>query len=338
MKLSCRWLGLFGVVLICFGFTSASEIYRTDFEAASVGAGFWGGFDGWVTNAPAAPAQGIDLDLIPGGGLGKTAFIGFGLPPARQTTVARLIGHDIIATGIPVIRISTLMGIEDSKAPRTARDDFYLSFYNTAGVRMAALRFDNELISAPNSRFGIWRESNRLNATGVNITTQFDTLINFIHGELFDLELAINADLNLWSANIGGLPLFEDAPFTEVPLRNFGFVAFEWLLSGTAPAGYGNNFLVVADFAIQSVPVGIEPFSCQIEAGPGGQPLLSWPMDPGFRYQVERSEDLKIWDSNLPGGSQIAGNLRSMGTFTDSDASPMVGARFYRVLRLESTP
>lgn len=330
-------LFLFLLTSAHFTVTNAAEIYTTDFEDAVSGVGNWGGFDGWITNAPDSPAQGIDLDLIAGGGLGKTAFLGYSAPADRLTTVARAINHDSATTGVSRLTFIALMGIEDSRPPNTARDDFYLSFYNASGERLAALRFDNESPTALNSRFGIWRESNRMTATGANLATQFDTLVNFVQGELFDLEVQIDIASNSWSSDIGGLPLFQQAPFTQIADSEPAFVSFEWLLTDALPSGHGNNFLLLADFSIRSTPVGTEPFESFVTFDLEGRPVISWQADPGFTYEVQYSANLHQWLGGLPGGTLSASNRSEPFQYTDS-AAPAGALRFYRVVRVEAEP
>lgn len=311
--------------LLCLGLPlSAAELYWTDFEGFTAGENQWAGTEEWISNDVTSGAQSIDQDLIIGGGLGKTASIGFNRPDATFTFVARPIGHDAATTGIPIVEIQTLLGIEDSTNGR--RDDFFLSIYNNNGSRLASIRFDNQSPSAIGSQFGIWREDGLY---------QFDTLLEFIHGELFDLYLRIDLAANTWSADIDGVPLFTDATFTATTAPvNLGLVAFEWDVAALLPSGAGDNFLLVADLAVRSVPTGTEPFVAGFTRTAGGERTISWPADPGFIYQVEYSGDLIDWFTDLPDSEITAGSVS--GTMSYTDPTPGQPARrFYRVRRTE---
>ena len=317
MTLSTAFLLFLGIPL------SAAELYFTDFEAFPAGDNLWAGTDGWVSNDTTSGAQGIDQDLIIGGGLGKTASLGFNRPADTSTTVAKAISHDPAATGVTVVVIDTLLGIEDSTNGR--RDDFYLSIYSSTGPLLASIRFDNQSPAASGSQFGIWRED------GVY---QFDTGLDFIHGELFNLYARIDLAANTWSADIDGLPLFTDAPFTATSASvNVGYVAFEWQLAAAQTLDHGDNFLLVADFAVRSVPNGTEPFTATLTHNAGGDDTLIWPSDPGFLYQVEYSGDLATWLDNLPDSGFTAGTTPGTLSFTTAATAPR---RFYRVRRTEA--
>lgn len=303
----------------------AATLYSTAFEEFTAGLNRWAGTGGWVSNDTVSGAQAIDQDLIPGGGLGKTASLGFRRPTNMLTTVAKAINHNAAATGLPRIQISTLLGIEDSTNGRG--DDFYLTIYNAAGNRLASIRFDNQPPLAPGSQFGIWRED------GVS---QFDTQVDFFHGELYELFITVDVSANTWSANIGGIPLFVNAPFTATAhARDFGILAFEWRISGLSTLAWGDNFLLVADLSVRSVPDGETPFTSSLSRNAEGEHVVSWQADAGNDYQLQYSPDLVKWFDDLPASSFPGFISTEQKTFTDK-TSPSPGMRFYRVRRTES--
>lgn len=313
-----------GIMLMSFPL-HAAILYSTEFEEFTAGINRWAGTGGWVSNDTVSGAQSIDQDLIPGGGLGKTASLGFRLPRSLLTFVAKPINHNVAATGLSRIQINSLLGIENSTNGR--RDDFYLSIYNSAGNRLASIRFDNQDPFAVNSQSGIWRED------GVN---QFDTLLDFISGELFDLLVTINITTNTWSADIDGIPLFENAPFTATAhAMDFGLLAYEWRVSGPTTAAFGDNFLLVADVSVRSLPNGASPFVSTISRDQNGNPVISWQADAGNDYQVQRSPDLVKWFDDLPSSSFPGFTSTVQKSYTET-ASPRPLKRFYRVRRMES--
>ena len=116
-------------------------LYETDFESFPVGDNKWANFDGWLSNDTSSGAQAIDQDIIVGGGLGRTAALGFKRPNFTFTSVFRPINYDPAVGGNPLIEFQTLFGIEDSTNGR--RDNFFISFYNINGNLLASLRLAN---------------------------------------------------------------------------------------------------------------------------------------------------------------------------------------------------
>ena len=103
------------------------------------------------------------------------------------------------------------------------------------------------------SQFGIWRED------GVN---QFDTQLDFIPSELYNLFVTINLNDNTWSADIDGIPLFENSQFSNTgePI-DLGFIAYEWDLTAVTTLQHGDNFLLVADILVDA---SVDPSDVQV--------------------------------------------------------------------------
>jgi hypothetical protein len=311
----------------------ADLLYRTDFEAFAAGDDRWVGTEEWIGTNPNQGVHGIDQDVIEGGGLGKTAFLGFRQPATLLTTVAKPVNHSPGATGLPLVRVETLIGIQDSVA-KVARDSFFVSVYNSDGYRLAGIRFDNRQNS-----YGIWRMDG---TTNPNV----DTGVIFYRGELHVLTFTVDLPNNTWSADLwnpapaGGdadnfVPLFHNAPFTATTRPvNFGLLAYEWEIGAASASGYGDNWMLIADTEIRSVPAGIEPFRLTSFARQGNTTTLSWPGQRGFDYQVEYSDDLGIWHSDLPDSTFAA--IAADQTLTCQDLTPGVAKRWYRVRRTES--
>jgi hypothetical protein len=299
----------------------AGLLYRTDFENFTSGDDRWVGTDGWIGNNTAQGVHGIDQDVIAEGGLGKTAFIGYRQPASRLTFVAKPVNYAPGATGLPLVRVETLIGIQDSVA-KTARDSFFVSVYNSAGGYLAGIRLDNRPAT-----YGIWRYD------GVNPNQ--DTGVIFYRGELHILAFTVNLPDNTWSADLDGVPLFDNARFTATTRPvDFGLLAYEWQIGASAASGYGDNWMLVADTVVRSAPIGTEPFRLSSFARAGGVTTLTWPAQRGFDYRVEYSDNLISWHGDLP-SSFFAGIVTDQVlAFQDVATGP--ARRFYRVSRNES--
>ena len=297
-------------------------LYDTDFDTFPTGENNWSGIDGWISNDNTSGVQSIDGNVL--SSLLNTATLGFAEPTTEFTFVALDLSYDHIFSGKPIVEINTLTGIEDST--NNQRDDFYLSFYNSEGDRLASIRFDNESPDNVNSQFGIWREN------GAN---QFDTLFDFAPGELFNFAATVDLEYNTWSASFDGVPIFENAQFSNTtnPI-NIGFLAFEWELAGLSTSDHGDNFLLVADINIQSFAK--QPnLKVAYQFQSSGVLNLSWQTVDGWTDQVEYSTDLVTWFDDLP--ESTFGNMSSPTTITFSRAKdPDDPYRFYRVKRTQS--
>jgi len=313
---------LLGILTLSLtGILNAEVLYDTDFEAFSVGINQWSGTEGWISNDNTSGAQSIDGDLIPA--LQKTASLGFNQPAGDLTFVAKTLNYDHVSAGAPIVKIDTLLGIEDSTNGR--RDDFFLSVYNSAGNRLASIRFDNEDPTADGTLFGFWRDDGLL---------QHDTIMDFIHGELINLFITIDLENNLWSADIDGNPLFENAQFTATnnPV-NLGLVSFEWDVDAPTPNQHGNNFLLVADLAITNSAVTTPPIDASYTVNESGNITLNWQTAVGFDDQVQFSTDLITWQNTLPDSNFTGVTTPSTVNYTDD--TPDQGARrYYRILRI----
>jgi hypothetical protein len=307
------------ILLMTTAILHSDILYQTDFEEFSVGLNQWGMGEGWSSNDNTSGAQSIDDDVLPA--LLKTASLGFTRPGSTFTTVALELGYDPTATGLPVVQIDTLVGIEDSTNNR--RDDFFVTFYNTAGQRLARIRFDNQSIDAFETQFGIWREDSN---------TQFDTQVDFVHGEIFPLFATIDLENNTWTADFGGIPLFEDAQFTNRagPIT-LGFLAYEWDLTAPFPDFHGDNFLLVADLTVRTVnTIPVPETTSSFDAT--GTINLTWQTEPGYIDQVQFSDDLETWEDTLPDSTFDNVTTSETVNFTDSTGN-LPGIRYYRVRR-----
>jgi hypothetical protein len=150
--------------------------------------------------------------------------------------------------------------------------------------------------------------------------------------QIFEAEIDLPG--NKWSAWIDGIPIFSGVPFTATAkTRTLGAAAAEWMVTAANVADAGNNWLLVADWLLVASPR--EPFTLS-GFGKGAEGwTLAWPAHAGFDYQVACSDDLVIWQENLPGST--FSSVASDGTLSFTDTtSPVPPRRFYRVERSPS--
>jgi hypothetical protein len=294
----------------------ADIVYRTDFENFAVGPNQLVGTEAWVGNSTNSGSHGIDLDAIPGSGLGKTAYIGYAPPSgsANPVVIYRPVNLDPANNSEPVIEFESLLGIKDST--NNYRDDFTISFYNISGTRLAAIRFHNDGFNSL-----IFRSDGG---------SQTNTNVSFLPGELHLLYVRLDLVMNRWSAFLDGIPLFNGATFNATSAtRNLGSVGVDWR-RGHRPIGvttWGDNWMLIADWAVRTVPFAMESST----RNANGSFTLKWAGDPGRSYQVLHSSDLKVWHDTLPDSSLPVQNV--LGTLSFTNSAPLPEKRFYRIAR-----
>lgn len=314
----------FSLVLVLLGLGVfqgvGGTLYETEFEEFATGADQWVGTNNWSGTSTGLGVHGIDEDLLPG--FGKTAYLGVNQPDSTFVTVFRPLGVDPVTNGTPIVEFETLMGIQDST--NGFRDSFFFSFYNRGGSLLASIRLDNTDLD-----YGIWR---------LDGVSQVDTGVDFLRSQLNILFATINFSNNTWTADLGGIPLFTDAPFNASgESLGLGFIAVEWQLTEPTTNGYGDNWLLVADMAVRAYPDETIPYTIESRSvGDPPQPTFTWTGLNGYDYQVEYTDDLcrmgGAWNSDLPDSVFTNITAEMPLSFTDTSA-PSPAQRTYRVLR-----
>ena len=298
---------------------SAAEIYATEFEEFVSGPDMWADTNGWLGNSKGVGVHGIDIGMI--SGLGNTGFLGGSQPLSPTVTLLRPVDINPTNTGVPFVSFEVLMGIEDSINNR--RDDFIYTFYNIGGEELAAIRFSNQ-----ESSYGIWRRDGNV---------QYDTGVDFLHGELHILYAEIDFASNKWSADLDGIPLFTNAGFNASgKTLSLGSVAVQWDLTSNVVTEYGDNWMLVADFSVRTVPQGATPFFIAEIRQPTSleEIQISWLGEPGFDYHVEYSDDLAHWTNDFPNSTIPALTVTTNLSYT----APIEAGkprRYYRIRRTD---
>jgi hypothetical protein len=311
-------------------FGQAADLYSTDFENFTVGDNLWAGTEGWISNDTTSGAQGIVQDYVHELPLGKTAYLGFEPPVSTITQVARLVNYNPQVGGLPCVEFESFLGVQDSTNGR--RDQFFASFYDIAGNFLAAIVFDNRNAAPAMLR---WQAKEDGSVQSIPTGVPFlrgDQVLGFVSVQI--LFVRIDLEENRWSAELDGIPLFIDAPFTDSAFEplTLGSAAAEWEIAGQFPLSAGDNWLFVADWFLRSAPSDNGPPEIlSISRNPAGETTLTWQGEPGFDYQIEYSSALKIWHTDLPASAFPGITASGPIEFTDLEAGQP--ERYYRVRR-----
>ncbi len=299
------------------------EIYFTDFEDAVPGNDNLVGYDNWNGSPKGRGSHGIDAEAVPG--LGQSAFIGYASPGGNTNSaiVLRPILHDPVASGEPIIRLVAAIGLNDSDNNNNPqRNSFFITFLNSSGTPLASLNYNNT-----EAGFGLWRDD--------GIETH-DTGEEFIRNEVQLLVAEIDFANNTWSVDLDGFQIFRDQPFTVKNGEDLdlGGTAISWQRgSGN---NWGNNWMLFDDWTVYAdtskLTIPEENFKINsITQTAGGDITLQWKSRPGFRYQVEYSNDLLTWQSDLP-NSLIEEPVETETGYTDTTTTQSP-ERAYRITR-----
>lgn len=318
---------LFGLLVLVLASTvhaqTRTQLYNTDFSDFPAGDGQLVGNDGWLSTHPDEMVHGTVDDFFGQGN--RRATIGYFAPNTgdKIISVYRPINYDPIEANTPVIDFSASVAIVDSNET-TFYDSFHISVFNSSGDLLASVVFDNT-----EENFGIWR------ADGEGF---FGTGVSFEHEVLYQLRLRIDFAANTWTASLDDTVLFTSAPFSKSnAVRNLGDFSAEWEI--TDIDNPGDNWLLFDDWAIHAVsnsqpPVTGSPIAItSITRRPNGRISLRWPATAGARYQIETSDDLTQWRSDLPDSLVSPDPQSSTAEWTDRRAGNQL-SRYYRVRSL----
>ena len=95
-----------------------------------------------------------------------------------------------------------------------------------------------------------------------------------------------------------------------------------------------DDWTVYADTAKLAIPEDNFKIN-SISRSADGNITIQWKAQPGFRYQVEYSDDMKNWKSDLPNSLIEEPSVQETG-YTDNTATAQDRVRGYRVRRSEA--
>lgn len=312
---------------------SAGESYFTGFEAFTVGDDTIIGRESWTGSPPGLKLNGVMSEAQHGVlGIGNAGFVGGYATTAAAVTsrlvyVRRPVNLDPLALNQEVATFSVVFGIKDSSTT-TKRDNFEFLIYNQANALLGGIQFDNTTLDSTTlkPRRLIYRLS--WNGTAFQYVL---TSFNFLPETLETLQFRINYRTNRWTASLSDVPVFQDLPFyTGTAARNLGSVMVKMAVANTDPlTGYirpGDNYMLFDDYRVRTDAVSTD---AAVTKAKGGAAKLTWNEEAGYSYQVEYSNDLKTWKTDLANSSHTA-SLTQNATFTDP-TTPVPAGRYYRI-------
>ncbi len=316
-------LAPFAALALAVSNAAPREIYFTDFEDAVPGDDNLAGYDNWNGNPKGRGSHGIDAAAVPG--LGQSAFIGYASPGGNTSSaiVLRPVEHDPVTSGEPIIRLVAAIGLNDSDNNNDpARDSFFITFFNSDYESLASLNYNNT-----EAAFGLWRDD------GINT---HDTGEEFIRNEVQLLVAEVDFANNTWSVDLDGFQIVRDQQFTDKSGVNLdlGVTAISWQRgSGN---NWGNNWMLFDDWTVYAdtskLAIPEENFNINsITRSAGGNITIQWKAQPGFLYQVEYSDDMINWKSDLP-NSLIEEPVNRETGYTDNTTAQS-RVRGYRITR-----
>ncbi len=311
------WL-TFGIVasLLAVSSTDADVLYETDFESFVVGDDNLADQDGWNGTNVGQHVHGIVSSVNPV--LGKSGFLGINSPASSIVLVNRNIDFFPNQNGSNVVKFSSTLAINRST---NGEDDYFsVVLFNQDNDLLASIVFDT-FDGSIRRRDGVSGNPSEKLAKPFDYTTPFE------------LSFRIDFAANQWTAKIDGNVIFSDRQFNGGGAAlNLKTIGIAWtLFDEKAP---GNNWILFDHWRVESCPT-LRITSIAIDQQ--GAAVISWPVESGFQYRIEASNDLSVWLTNLPQSVFLAQPGDTEFTYSDSMAQG-VPRRHYRVVNMGPIP
>lgn len=292
------------------GFAQANPtVFSTGFETnENYDAGFeLIGQNGWTNSGSAG--NGL-ISRFPGEG--QQAYIGFFDPLTNSETflqIWRPINFDPLTNNRPVVTFRTTMEIVDSTSADPNRDDFRWSVLNTDGQHLLSLDFDNH-------------------TTGIcyllgDDTNFYATAFTFTNHVIYDIELRLDFNSNIWSAWVGSTQVLTNQPLAPAGAkRDIGDIAATWFFLN--PDGPGDNAMVFDNYSITAQAATVAPPAVRLISLVQNDALVEVTGDGNRTYVIDGSSDLRTW-------APLKTNTPTDGVFQFLDVGAATNfARYYR--------
>ncbi len=246
----------------------ASEGYSTNYTLA--------GQAGWLGEG--SGGNGLVNNFFPGEG--QQAYLGY-WPPLRtneqQTAVWKPLNFEPLRAGLPLVRFSVLMRIEDSTTANGQYDNFQWQFYNRQTNRLFTLDFDNYYLDI----------SYRLDGTNNWVTTT----VKFTNGVAELLVVEMDFAANRWSATFGGRLIATHQPLTTTGAElSLGEIDAVWVYYN--PARPGDNYMLFDNYRVTAEARAPAARLLLMERSPSGHVWLRLYGQPSARYVIEAAPAL----------------------------------------------
>jgi hypothetical protein len=234
-------------------------------------------------------------------GEGQQAYVGFFDPlNAGETFFStwRPINFDPLTGGKPIVTFRTKMEIVESTSAAPNKDDFRWDVYNSDGLRLLSLDFDNSTM-------------------GICYLLQgqefFATSNTFVHNLVYDVEIKMNFATDRWGATVGGVKVVQGQPIaTNSVKRDVGDIAATWVFLNTNSAGAfvpGDNAMLFDNYSITAEAFNPLPTTLKLlSVSPGTGALVEMTGEPFRNYVIEGSSDFMNWTplkTNMPSDGVI---------------------------------
>jgi hypothetical protein len=216
-------------------------------------------------------------------GQGQQAYVGFDAPTPGDTTLFlwRPVNFSPIASGLALVKFTTLMSIEDSTTNRPYYDFFQWSVFNISGDRLFTVDFDNFSTNI----------SYALDGTNLFVNTG----VKFAPGTAYTLTILMNFASNRWSATLDSALIATNLPMTTTGLElTLGDVDAVWdLFDVDFP---GNNYMLFDNYAITAEALTPpRPRVTLVSRNSNGQTLVRLNGLNGSRFAIEASTNFVNW-------------------------------------------
>lgn len=247
---------------------------------------------------------------------GQYAYLGYQGPTNASVSVnlfrpIRLV-PDTNAAPVVVFQVTFSLR-DDTPSPATA-DDFRWSVYTPDDHRLITLDChgpDQSINYALDDGKGF-------------IGTGFQ----FEYGAVYELQISMSFGRNRWSATLNGTTVVYELPLTTgTRTPSLGSVDAVW---AAHPRGtWDDNYMLFDDYRIVAYPPdAVAPLMELAGIDPQGKALLKVWGEPGVRYRIQSSNDLKVW---IDRDTVTATAPDGLATWTDTQPT---ATRYYQAVAL----
>lgn len=219
-------------MMVCTATAPAVTLYSTSFDNPPFDPArpYWAGVDGWLASDPSNGSAAV-------GNSGGVVYLGYTAPADSFSFVERAFNLDPVAVNLPIVKIRTRLGIDNSTNGNY--DVFGFGIYNRAGNLVCSVLLDN-------FSGGLYYDP----GTGPQSLGLY-----FANGVFIEVSLTLNfatnrASLSFYDASGTEHPAFQNASLNKAGAAlNFGTLDYLWLLNSSTA---GNNAMVIDTLSVEA--------------------------------------------------------------------------------------